>query len=429
MSNILDFGKNYDNLMAFHVPDVSHTPEFQKSIDNDYMYKRSLFRNHPHRCFIYFGNNRLHALEKIKHSQEVIELLNKDGINIYLFEPLCFKENKTDEYTDYFYSEINFDTNKQLYCDELESILVYQKNNNLTNINVHTCDYNVEKYFNHYSSNSIKLLCNDLFLTHFGFQTSYELPNDLNFTHKFLCTNWRYTKVRNLISAYLIEKDSYISWYFKAPFEKLKENISWIDLNNWKSQFNEKYNILESGTVILNEKIPLNIDKNILIDADRDVFENGNPYPAEIQDKVLNFAITNTTEKTIESFYKNFFCEVVTESRFAQPTGNISEKTIRAIYYQKPFILVAPPNSLEHLVKNYGFKTFSEFWDESYDLETNHERRLLKIFDVIDEINGYSTEKMHDIYRKMKPIFDHNTHLLYAHNFIKTDRYNKIMFS
>jgi hypothetical protein len=428
MENILDYGKNYDNLVSFNIPDVTHTPKFQSFIDNDRMYRRSLFKNHPHRCFIYFGNNKLRALEEIKHTEEVIKLLNNEGLNIYLFEPLCFKQNKDEEYSDYFYSEFPFNPDENIYCEELESILLYQKNNNLTNINVHTCDYNVEKYLNYYSK-TLKLICNDLFLTHFGFEMPYVVPENIDFTHKFLCTNWRYTKVRHLISSYLMDKPSFISWYFDAPFENLKNNINWMDLDLLKTTNPNMYYTLESGCNLLSIKSPLNIDKNITINKEIYDYKIGSSYPNEnTETKELNFAISNISNFSIDTFYKNIFCEIVTESRFAQPTGNISEKTIRAIFYQKPFILVAPPYSLEHL-KNYGFKTFSDFWDESYDYETNHEKRLIKIFNLIDFINSLSKQETHDLYSQMQSIFKHNTNMLYKGNFIKHNKYNKIMFS
>ena len=48
-------------------------------------------------------------------------------------------------------------------------------------------------------------------------------------------------------------------------------------------------------------------------------------------------------------YYKNSFCEVVCETRFAQPTGNFSEKTIRPMHFHRPFVLVAPPHTLKYL--------------------------------------------------------------------------------
>jgi hypothetical protein len=113
----------------------------------------------------------------------------------------------------------------------------------------------------------------------------------------------------------------------------------------------------------------------------------------------------------MEESYRDVFCDIVTESRFAQPTGNYSEKTFHPMWFKKPFVLAAPPNTLK-LLKEHGFKTFSDFWDESYDSITIHEERLLKIFEVIDFINNKSIEELQEMYVQMKPILEHNYNLI-----------------
>jgi hypothetical protein len=81
------------------------------------------------------------------------------------------------------------------------------------------------------------------------------------------------------------------------------------------------------------------------------------------------------------------------------------------MWYKKPFVLGAPPYTLK-LLKEHGFKTFSDFWDESYDSITVHEERLLKIFEVIDFINSKSIEELQEMYIQMKPILEHNYNLI-----------------
>jgi hypothetical protein len=81
-------------------------------------------------------------------------------------------------------------------------------------------------------------------------------------------------------------------------------------------------------------------------------------------------------------------------------------------------ILVAPPRTLEYL-KTFGFKTFDRWWDESYDQEEDHEKRLMKIFDVIDFINSKSLEELKTIYEEMRGILEHNDSI------VRTIPYNK----
>jgi hypothetical protein len=69
--------------------------------------------------------------------------------------------------------------------------------------------------------------------------------------------------------------------------------------------------------------------------------------------------------------------------------------------------LVAPPKTLAYLRSN-GFKTFSDFWDESYDDELDHGERLAKIFTLIDEIFSIPNEKQRELYEQMNHILVHN---------------------
>jgi hypothetical protein len=109
----------------------------------------------------------------------------------------------------------------------------------------------------------------------------------------------------------------------------------------------------------------------------------------------------------LQNFYQEIFVDVITETRFAQPTANFSEKVFQAMQYFRPFILVAPPFTLEY-VRSLGFKTFSDFWDESYDTETNHGQRLIKIFKLIDTIEQMGFEDIKQMYQDMLPIIEHN---------------------
>ena len=69
----------------------------------------------------------------------------------------------------------------------------------------------------------------------------------------------------------------------------------------------------------------------------------------------------------------------------------------------KPFILVAPYGTLQYL-KEFGFRTWDQWWDESYDLEPDPAKRLLKIFDIIDYIDSKSIEELRELYQQMRPI-------------------------
>jgi hypothetical protein len=124
-----------------------------------------------------------------------------------------------------------------------------------------------------------------------------------------------------------------------------------------------------------------------------------------------NLSVFNERNNQLEKFYRDSFVNVVTESRFAQPTANYSEKTFQAILYHKPFIMVAPPKTLQYL-REEGYRTFGDFWDESYDQCMNHEDRLTKIYQLIDWIDAKSIDELRQMYRDMKDIMEHNFRIL-----------------
>jgi len=358
--------------------------------------------------FIYLYNGKISNLESLRHDNECIDYYNRKSLHIFLYEPLCYRPNVWSQHNQGFYSEFNNEEHVLLISDELESISKYVEYNNLKNVIVHTGDYSCEKYFTNYND-KFKIVCDDLFLKNQNF--TYETIDFSNLTYKkkFICLNWRYAKHRYFISSYLSDEDCYLSWYYRSTIEDLKENL-WFDLDNWKLTEPGVYDKIVDGICRLNSKVPLCLD--IIHDKPTDYSGiNGgkNFFP---NNDFVSPSIKNANENSLIDFYKNTFCEIVPESRFAQPTGNFSEKVFKPIHYKKPFILVAPPYTLEY-VRSFGFKTFSDYFDESYDVEINHENRLLKIFKLIDYINGLDNKQLIYLHTQLKEILEYNFDLLH----------------
>ena len=72
------------------------------------------------------------------------------------------------------------------------------------------------------------------------------------------------------------------------------------------------------------------------------------------------------TNHSILDYYDNFLIELVCESYCYGTTFFPTEKTVRPIAACKPFVVFGPCNFLKRL-KDYGFKTFSNYWPEDYD--------------------------------------------------------------
>jgi hypothetical protein len=344
--------------------------------------------------YVWTGTGKINFLESLCYSEKIQKRLRKSEVHFYLYEPICFRIN---DHNRSFYSEIaDYNPDKKLIVDEFESIKIFTKNNNIKNFKIFTCDYNIGIIQKDYPD--LKIYCLDVFLR--GVSGNYREYKDLDnkITKKFWCGNWRYTVHRHLVMSYLSSMDGTYSWNMQCSFEQVKEN-SWFNFENLKTKNTCQYNQLIEGIEYLNTRV-------FFIDQSLDVLKVDN-----IQNVFIPGSEGGVRTQDFLKSYENSFCAIVNETRYAQPFGNLSEKTLTAIWARLPFILVAPPYTLQYL-KTFGFKTFSDYWDESYDQETNHEQRLLKIFDLIDFINSKSINELKDIYDKMRVTLNHNKKIL-----------------
>jgi len=259
----------------------------------------------------------------------------------------------------------------ELYSKELDDISLFAEKNDLK-ITVYTCDYNLQHLSESYSILDLKTF--DVFIRNLNFQ---RFPNIHSTIEKhFWCGNARYDIHRYLILAYTIRYSGNYSWnaYGKISKDFYPPYTDWIGKKLY-IETPQLYNILKNG----NDRI---IQYKDLLTSTRDEIE-------------------------FLKSYEGCFCCIVNETKFAQPIANISEKVINPMLMKRPFILVAPPYSLEYL-KKLGFKTFDKYWDESYDTDTSHRRRLLKIFKLIDYIGNMPLKQLQNMYNDMSEILLHN---------------------
>jgi hypothetical protein len=82
-------------------------------------------------------------------------------------------------------------------------------------------------------------------------------------------------------------------------------------------------------------------------------------------------------------YYSQVNYITVSETLFTENKKHLSEKIFKPIAAGKPFILAAGVNNLQYL-KNYGFDTFNQLWDEDYDNIVDPKERIEKMFNLID---------------------------------------------
>lgn len=93
---------------------------------------------------------------------------------------------------------------------------------------------------------------------------------------------------------------------------------------------------------------------------------------------------------------------------------HLTEKILRPIACEHAFLLVAGPGALEYL-RSYGFQTFGDFWDESYDQETDIVKRLEMVIKTMQQIQSLSATD----WIKVNEIIEYNKHHFFSERFIK----------
>jgi hypothetical protein len=111
-----------------------------------------------------------------------------------------------------------------------------------------------------------------------------------------------------------------------------------------------------------------------------------------------------------------FDIHIVAETLFHTQKTHLTEKSLKPIAMEQPFILFAGPNSLQYM-RDYGFQTFDCCWDESYDAITNSKERYDAIIDLIKHLNSLPTDEYNRILRRAKLIAKNNRDHFYSQRF------------
>lgn len=129
-------------------------------------------------------------------------------------------------------------------------------------------------------------------------------------------------------------------------------------------------------------------------------------FPGEDIQVMSSCWLTNFDESADSLVY------VPTETLYFGRRQHITEKTFRAIALEMPFVLVAPAGSLAYM-REYGFKTFGDVIDESYDEETDDIVRMEKVIKLLKDLDSTTPKEKLDLHRAMLPAVEHNYNHFY----------------
>ena len=114
----------------------------------------------------------------------------------------------------------------------------------------------------------------------------------------------------------------------------------------------------------------------------------------------------STVDNDIMSWYNNIFVDVVCEKMITGQVFFPTEKTARPLATKTPFLIMGAPNYIKNL-RRLGFRSFGQFWDESYDYQQGVQRTE-SIQHIIDDLAKLNRSQLQDIYQGMMPTLEHN---------------------
>lgn len=285
----------------------------------------------------------------------------------------------------------------------------------------------------------------------------------LELTNNFIIDNYKFLKKKNVClcicdfyessknlvkyAEYLLDKFKINIWIISAD-KKIESKIVKVIYNDtWIKKFNPWQNIIQykpkklyiNLTRVARWHRCLLIDKlidNSLLEYGYnswgDVYSNFGKYKAVNPDTKIDKIkfnkldiddLSNTMPTYIvpEKFCKRSFLYLNTETSIDNEFMFFTEKTYKPIGIGMPFINLGNPGTLQDL-RNRGFVTFGNWFDENYDLDIPLEDRIQIIINNLKKYSKYSRQDLISIRNEMSEILDHNLNLytiLKRKNFLK----------
>lgn len=172
----------------------------------------------------------------------------------------------------------------------------------------------------------------------------------------------------------------------------------------------------------INLSVPSRINDLLTFDSNaRNIFDH---YHLEFNNtnitNKLVFGIADDRETRWQpSFIQKSLLYVITETVGDYPYPFLTEKTFKGILCKRPLLIAGAKNSLA-LLRDLGFKTWNDFWNEDYDNKEYFYQRAECIAKILKEYSNYDINTLRSICIEMDNILEYNFQH-YKNNFCKTD--------
>ena len=128
-----------------------------------------------------------------------------------------------------------------------------------------------------------------------------------------------------------------------------------------------------------------------------------------------NFVETGPEDGIYTQHYNSIiqkgFLYITNETMISYPGIYLTEKSFRGIAVKRPFVMLGPIGNLKKL-KEYGFQTFDQWWDESYDNIQDPAERIEAVYKIIHDISQKSIDELIALGKDMESVLNYNYNFL-----------------
>ncbi len=210
---------------------------------------------------------------------------------------------------------------------------------------------------------------------------------------------WHRVLLLALSSKHNLFENNYITYNLDPEFDSEVPPLD--ELINLTAQPKGSYNLISQKELYTEMDTLVKNKKNVY-----ESFSHESPgYIFTIKDETVDI-------------YKSSYISLVTETFFYEDDYIITEKVYKPIIHYHPFIVLGSPYTLKHM-RSIGFKTFGDFWDESYDEEENNDKRFETVFNLLMKFDKMPIEELHKLYIDMIPTLKYNYDLIVGRGSMK----------
>lgn len=345
-------------------------------------------------------------------------MLSLCSVGVYLDSNTCFYH--FDNLKDYTY---NFDPNNfYIEPNTLPAFLVSNQPVKFTTFHVPFTNETTWLERLHQTlkvSNLVFVFCSELHQHTVNQLISLDLPNITIFTCGFINYEFKYAKIRTWMDWFITTIYFYNSVRPNLLNEKLnlgtKPKYFDILLGCERPHRNYVYDYINNNN--LNSKVIMtyyrrwNIDlreTDHIFEVEGLEFLPESNYNHSVHQVSYYGHRMNLSQVIPFSIYNDSYYSVVAETNAVNQFNFYTEKIVKPILGRRLFVAVAGSGYLRNL-RSFGFQTFGDVIDESYDDELDDYQRWGM---AMDQVRYLTTQDPIEIYDKIKGVVEHNQHLM-----------------